>query len=112
MKCINVKQIYFEPQSLYQKAKTKSQRALVGYMVKAGYARDPIYGGALKLLMAIESYAGVYVLDTKENPETTMEIIRIAESAMLGMWDDFAFSEREMQNMSIQFGDFNKKGGR
>ena len=109
MKNIVIKQVYYEPLSLYQKADTKSQRALVGYMAKAGYARDPIYGGAFSLLKRIESCAGIYILDTAENAQTTMEIIDIAESAMKGLWDDFMFTERELANIKCQFGDLNTK---
>lgn len=112
MKIINVHQLYCDPQSLYKKANTKTQRALLGYMAKGGYIRDPIYGGAFKLLKEIESYAGLYVIQTEEKPKVTMEIIRIAEAAMLGMWDDFAFTERELKSISIQFGYFNSLGGK
>lgn len=112
MKIINVHQLYCDPQSLYKKAKTKSQRALLGYMAKGGFIRDPIYGGAFKLLMEIESYAGLYVIQTEEKSKTTMEIVKIAEAAMLGMWDDFAFTEREIKHISVQFGYFNSLGGK
>lgn len=110
MKNIKIKRIYFEPMSLYQKAKTKSQRALLGYMIKAGFARDPIYGGAFRLVKEIESYNGIYILDSAESAEDTMEIIHIAESAMAGLWDSFSFSEREVTEITMQLGDLNKKG--
>ncbi len=112
MKTINVHQLYCDPQSLYKKANTKSQRALLGYMAKGGFLRDPIYGGAFKLLKEIESYAGLYVIQTEEKPKTTMEIVRIAEAAMLGMWDDFAFTERELKTICQQFGHFQSLGGK
>lgn len=96
MKIIKVHQIYYEPESLYKKAHTKSQKALLGYMAKAGYLRDPIYGGAFHLLCQMESYAGIYCLLSEEHEKVVSEIIRIAESAMLGMWDDFAFSSKEL----------------
>lgn len=112
MKTINVSRLYCEPETLYKKAKTKSQRALLGYMVKGGFLRDPIYGGAFKLIKEIESHAGIYVIQTEEKPKVTMEIIRIAEAAMLGMWDDFAFTEREIKNISVQFGHFQSLGGK
>lgn len=112
MKIIKVNRLYCEPQSLYKKAKTKSQRALLGYMAKGGFICDPIYVGAFRLVREIESCDGVYVLQTEENPKTTMEIIRIAEDAMKGMWDDFAFSEREIKTITIQFGNFQPLGGK
>lgn len=112
MKIINVHQLYCDPQSIYKKANTKTQRALLGYMAKGGFIRDPIYGGAFKLVKEIESHAGIYVIQTEENPKTTMEIIKIAEAAMLGMWDDFAFTEREIKTISQQFGNFKSLGGK
>lgn len=112
MKIINVHQLYCDPKSLYKKANTKSQRALLGYMAKGGFIRDPIYGGAFKLLKEIESCDGIYVLETEEKSKITMEIISIAEAAMKGMWDEFAFTEREIKIISIQFGNFKSLGGK
>ena len=110
MRTLKVHQLYYEPETLYKKAKTKSQQALLGYMAKAGHLRDPIYGGAFNLLRQIEGYAGLYILESEERPKVAMEIIHITESAMLGMWDDFAFTEREINNISRQFGNFQLKG--
>ena len=112
MKIIKVNRLYCEPQSLYKKANTKNQRALLGYMAKGGFIRDPIYVGAFRLVREIESNAGIYVIQTEENPKITMEIIKIAESTMLGMWDDFAFTEREIKTISQQFGNFQSLGGK
>jgi hypothetical protein len=41
-----------------------------------------------------------------------MEIIHIADAAMHGLWDDFAFSEREIKTISIQFGNLQSLGGK
>lgn len=112
MKTIKANRLYCEPYSLYKKANTKSTRALLGYMAKGGFIRDPIYVGAFKLIREIESCDGIYVLETEEKPKVTMEIINIAESAMKGMWDDFAFTEREIKTISIQFGNFQSLGGK
>ena len=112
MTTIKANRLYCDPQVLYKKANTKSQRALLGYMAKGGFIRDPIYGGAFKLLKEIESYAGLYVIQTEEKPKTTMEIVKIAESAMLGMWDDFAFTEREIKTICQQFGHFQSLEGK
>jgi hypothetical protein len=112
MKIIKVHRLYCEPETLYEKANTKSQRALLGYMAKGGFIRDPIYVGAFKLIGEIESHAGIYVIQTEEKPKTAMEIIRIAESAMLGMWDDFVFSKSEIKTISQQFGNFKTLGGK
>lgn len=112
MKKISVRQNYYDIQALYKKANTKTQRALLGYMVKGGYASDPVYGGAFTLVREIESYAGIYILETTENSKTTKEIIHIAESAMAGLWDEFAFSEREINTILIQLGNLKGKGGK
>ena len=112
MKTIKANRLYYEPESLYKKANTKTQRALLGYMAKGGFIRDPIYGGAFRLLREMESYAGIYIIQSDESSKIAMEIIKIAESAMLGMWDDFAFSEREIKTISIQFGNLQSIGGK
>lgn len=112
MKIIKANRIYYEPCTLYKKANTKTQRALLGYMAKAGFLRDPIYGGAFRLVREIESNPGAYVLQTDERPKVATEIINVAESAMLGMWDEFAFSEREIKIISIQLGNLQYLGGK
>lgn len=109
---VKANRLYGEPETLYKKANTKSQRALLGYMAKFGFLRDPIYIGAFRLLSEIESSVGVYSLSTDEKPKIAMEIVRVAESAMLGMWDNFAFSEREIKIISQQFGNFQSLGGK
>jgi hypothetical protein len=112
MKPIKVKQIYYHINGFYRKANTKTQRALLGYIIKAGFADHPIYGGAFDLVREIESYTGIYVLETRERPEVAMEIIKIAERAMLGWYDDFAFSEREINIIIAQLGNLKGKGGK
>ncbi len=112
MKPIKVKQIYYNINGFYRKANTKTQRALLGYIIKAGLADDPIYGGAFNLVREIESCVGIYVLETKELPGTAMEIIKIAENAILGLYDDFAFSEREINTIIAQLGNLKGKGGK
>ena len=112
MKVINVSRLYCEPEVLYKKANTKTQRAILGYMALKGHLRDPIYCGAFKLIREIESNAGIYAIQTEEKPRVAEEIVRIAEAAMLGMWDDFAFTKREIKNISVQFGYFNSLGGK
>ena len=112
MKSITVKRIYYHINGFYRKANTKTQRALLGYIIKAGLVDDPIYGGAFNLVREIESYAGIYVLETKEHPSVAMEIIKIAENAMLGLYEDFAFSEREINTIITQLGNLKGKGGK
>ena len=109
MKTIKVTRLYCDTQDLYTRTETKAQRALLGYMIKGGYSRDAIYGGAFKLLREIEKHAGIYCLETQEPAKITLKIVHIAESALLGMYDDFAFSEKEITNIQRQFGNFNVK---
>lgn len=112
MKTITVRQHYYAIEALYKKANTKNQKAILGYMVKAGLANDAVYGGAFHLVREIEGYHGIYLLETTEDARTTKEIIHIAESAMSGMWDEFAFSEREISTILIQLGHLKGKGGK
>lgn len=112
MKEIKIHKTHYAIEALYNKARTKSQRALLGYMVKGGHATDSIYGGAFRLVREIESCAEIYVIATDENLKDTMEIIEIAEAAMKGLWDEFAFSEREINTIIIQLQNLNKKGGK
>jgi len=112
MKIIEVKSVYYNIVSFYKKANTKTQRALLGYIIKGGHVSDPIYGGAFDLVREIEKCVGVYLLQSAENYETVEAIVHIAESAMLGMWDDFAFSEREINTILIQLGNLKGKGGK
>lgn len=81
-------------------------------IIKAGLVDDPIYGGAFNLVREIESCDGIYVLETKEHPEVAMEIIKVAEKAMLGLYDDFAFSEREINIIISKLGNLKGKGGK
>lgn len=112
MKVIQVKQMYYAIEALYGKAKTKTQRALLGYMVKFGYANDPIYGGAFRLVSKIESCIEIYKLETKESADVEEAIISIAEQAMFGLWDEVAFTEREIKNILIQHNNLQGKGGK
>ena len=97
MKHIKLCESYWEPISLYRKVnvKSKSQLALLGYMKTDGYLRDPVYGGAFRLLHAMEKYAGINIPVVKT--ETDKKIVEIAENAMLGMWDHFAMTKEEIK---------------
>ena len=97
MKNVKVCETYYEPISLYRKVneKSKSQMALLGYMRSDGYLRDPMYGGAFRLLQAMERYAGISIPVVKGKGD--QEIVDIVEKAMLGRWDDFALSETEVK---------------
>ena len=97
MKNVKVCEAYWEPISLYRKANVHSvaQLSLLGYMKTDGYLRDPIYGGAFRLLQTMESYAGISIPIIKK--EVDKEIVEIAEKAMLGLWHDFMMKETEVK---------------
>lgn len=112
MKIIEVKSVYYNIVSLYKKANTKTQRALIGHIIKGGHVGDPLYGGAFNLVREIESTVEIYDLKCDEGPEVMEAIVDIAESAMLGMWDDWAFSEREIKIILMQLSNLKGKGGK
>ncbi len=95
---IKINDVTYETITLYRKANTPAQRALVGYMVKAGMACNPIFGGAFKLLRDIERCMDteeIYELYSLVDSETKKKIIHIAQLALDGKLDRFAISERE-----------------
>ena len=95
---IKICDISYEPIVLYRKANTPAQRALVGYMIKAGVACDPIFGGAFKVLRSIEYCMDeneIYELYNLVDAETKRKILHIAQLALDGKLDRFAISERE-----------------
>lgn len=92
---VQIREVHWEPLSLYQKAniKSTSQLALLGYMNKNGYLRDPIYGGAFSLLREFESSVGIPIVTQKtKNDEAAMEIYEIANNAKLGRYDRYALT--------------------
>ena len=95
---IKIYDTIFDPIILYRKANTPAQRALVGYITKAGYANDAIFGGAFKLLRDIERCVNneeIYELYSCVDNETKKKIIYITQLAMDGKFDRFTISERE-----------------
>lgn len=103
MKTIKVEAtIYDDMRILYKSAKTLAQRALLGYMAKAGMATDSIFGGAFKVLRSIEwCMEGnvIYSLYPMEDTVTHKKIIHVAQLALDGEFDSFAFSAREIENI-------------
>lgn len=88
----------YEPIMLYRKANTPAQRALVGYITKAGLVSSSIFGGAFKLLRDIERCMDteeIYELYSLVDTETKNKIKHIAQLALDGKFDRFAISERE-----------------
>lgn len=88
--------------NLYKRAKTSPQRALLGYMAKTGVITDPIFCGAFNTLCRIEWCMDgdeIYHLYPIEDSITFTKIIDIAQSALNGEFDSFAFSAREVSNI-------------
>lgn len=95
---IKIYDVVYDPILLYRKANTPAQRALVGYITKAGLMHDAIFGGAFKALREIErciSNEEIYELYNCVDMETKKKIIHIAQLALDGKLDRFAISERE-----------------
>lgn len=95
--------------TLYKKARTSAQRALLGYMAKTGVATSPIFCGAFNALRSIEwSMDGneIYNLYPLEDSVTTTKIVNIVQSALDGEFDSFAFSAREIDNIIRYMEDF------
>ena len=95
---IKVSNELYEPILLYRKANSPNQRALVGYIFKAGMMNDSIFCGAFKLLRDIERCMNneeIYELYSCVDAETKKKIIHVAQLALDGKFDRFAISERE-----------------
>ena len=95
---IKIYDTIYEPTALYREAKTPSQRALVGYITKAGLVNDTVFGGALMVLCKIERCMRneeIYELYNCVDSETKKRILHIAQLALDGKFDRFAISERE-----------------
>lgn len=102
MKTIKVMATINDIRMLYKRANTTAQRALLGYMMKMGFATDSIFGGAFNLLHSIEwCMEGnvIYRLYPFEDSNTTKKIIHVAQLALDGEFDSFSFSEREIYNI-------------
>ena len=95
--------------TLYKKARTSAQRALLGYMAKTGVVTNPIFCGAFNALRNIEWCMDgneIYNLYPFEDSNTTTKIINIIQSALDGEFDSFAFSAREIDNIIRCMEDF------
>ena len=102
MKTIKVMSAKNDIRTLYKKAKTFAQRALIGYMVKTGEITNPIYGGAFNLLHSIEWCMDedvIYRLYPLEDSVTVSKIVDIAQSALDGNFNSFSFSAKEVDNI-------------
>lgn len=102
MKTIKVIATTTDVPTLYKRANTSAQRALLGYMAKTGVITNPVFCGAFNVLRSIEwcmeGYE-IYNLYPIEDSATVSKIINIAQSALDGNFDSFAFSSREVDNI-------------
>lgn len=99
MKNIKVTETKYDLKSMYRKATNLSERALLGYMLKAGLTNDVIFGGAFAVLCAVERCTGLYkLLPYCDSRESEKQILYIVECAMDGEWDDFAISQKEINH--------------
>lgn len=107
MKTIACQQVSYTIPGLYRAAAgSKARRGLAGYAIKTGRGADPIFGGAMNLLCALESLRPneVYTLDCRETPETKRDILGLAEAAMAGCFRvDFEIPEKEVRRMINNF---------
>ena len=102
MKTIKVMTSINDIRTMYKKVNTSAQRALLGYMVKLGEVSNPIFGGAFNLLHGIEwcmEEEVIYRLYPIEDSETVKKIVDVAQLALDGEYNSFAFSVREIDNI-------------
>ena len=102
MKTIKVTATKTDVHTLYKKARTSAQRALLGYMAKTGVITSPIFCGAFNILRSIEwcmDGGEIYSLYPIEDSVVVAKIVEIAQSALDGDFDSFSFSAREIDNI-------------
>lgn len=98
MTTIKIYDVTYDALTLYRKANTDAQRALVGYIIKSGRVNDTIFGGAFALLRNIErcNYNGeIYKLYSMVDQETERKIVHVTQMALDGKLDKFAINETE-----------------
>ena len=90
----------FQTIDLYRKVRTPEQKALAGYIIKAGETYNPILGGAFKALRDIQycmEVNEIYRLYPLVDSATEKKILHVVQMALDGQFDRFAISERERQ---------------
>lgn len=100
MKIIKLYDTVHEIRAFYRKANTPAQRALVGYITKAGLTQDAIFGGAFKLLCDVErcmDNGEIYTIQNYVEREMASKISHVAQLALDGHFDAFAISKTEME---------------
>ena len=101
MKTIKLYDTTYDIMTLYRKAKTPAQRALAGYIVKAGQIHNTIFGGAFCFLCNVEkcmSTEEIYEIYSLVDDFTKKQIIHIVQLAIDGELDKFIMSEREIKD--------------
>ena len=102
MKTIKINTATYDIRTLYKRAKTSAQRALLGYMVKTGIVSNNIYCGAFDMLRSIERCMDdgeIYRLFPVENSSVVTKIIDITQSALDGEYNSFSFSTKEIDSI-------------
>ena len=105
MATIKICDVVYDTTTLYKKANTDAQRALLGYIIKAGKVHDTVFGGAFALLKNIErcnSTGEIYKLYSVVDDATEKKIIHVAQMAMDGKFDKFAINETE-RNRTLKY---------
>lgn len=106
MKHIIVEPAYNGIISMYKRSNTNAQRALLGYVVKSGLAADPILCGAFNTLCEVEQCIKenqLYIPVPCNDANIATEIYRVAENAMLGKYDRYSFSARDIHLILKEF---------
>lgn len=103
MRNIGLNTLIYDTLDLLRKTDVGSiaQRALCGYMIKAGIAHNPTYGGAFYALRNIEKAVNdeqIYNFIPYVSVAEQKAILDIAQKALDGDYDKFAMSVREIDN--------------
>lgn len=102
---ISVAPRHNEVRFMYQKARTKAQKALLGYIVKSGRVSDPIFGGAFNLLHETEKCIAnnrLYNLCFECDTDVATQISNIVEQASLGAYNKYAFTRWDIAKILVQ----------
>lgn len=102
MKIIKLYDTIYDIKTLYRKANTPAQRALVGYITKAGLTNDALFGGAFKLLCDVErcmDNGDIYMIHSYVDKEMEKKISHVAQLALDGKFNDFAIRKADIDSI-------------
>lgn len=105
MKRIPIGTTSFTVKAMYEKANTEPQRALLGYMIKSGYANNDTFCHAfyvLHTIEVIEARNGVYGFARKTSIENAKAIMHIVEAARRGTYNALRFSKKDIKKILRQ----------